>query len=567
MLRDALSACRAGFVVAALFSLGINLLLLTLPFYMWQIFDRVLVSHSVETLLYLSLIAAVAILAGSLLECARSHIMARLSLWLERRLGAPILAESVVRGFRAGQTPSVQPLRDLSTFRGFLGSPTIFAIMDAPWTPIYVGVIFLLHPWLGMLAVAGAVVLFGLALVNDRATRKPLQGANNASIAALAQADGAARNADVVMAMGMLDNITRRWTNANAEMLALQARASAIGARLAAASKFCRLLLQMGTLGIGAWLVLQNTITAGAMIAASILMSRALAPVEQAIVSWRSAIAARGAYRRLKTVAVEAQTKAPSMPLPIPLGELKVEGLAYHHPTMRDPILRNVSFRLAPGESMGIIGPTATGKTTLARLLIGNLKPQSGVARLDGVDVAQWDRQDIGQHVGYLPQDVELFRGTVAENIARMGEVDAATVVAAARLAGVHDLILALPKGYETEIGEGGATLSGGQRQRIALARALYGSPRFVVLDEPNSNLDQAGEDALLNALARLKEQRTTCVIVAHRPNVLRRVDKILLIRGASAHRFGARDEILAEVTGLSREQTLGVKTGAAAHG
>lgn len=562
MLAGALGACRGGLGAVVVFSLFANVLMLTLPLYMWQVFDRVIVSRSVETLLYLTLIAVAAIAAGSLIEAARSHIMVRFSTWLEQRLGGSLLAESIAAAYRRGLPPSVQALRDLSTFRTFLAGPSVFPIMDAPWLPIYVGILFLLHPALGFLGLGGGVVLFAMAVLSELATRKPLQRANAAQIAALSTAEAAARNADTIMAMGMLGDLVARWRRSNAETMDLQARASIRAGHIAAASRFLRFFLQMAALGLGAWLVLQNAISAGAMIAGSILLSRALAPVEQAIASWRSAITAHLAYRRLKSMAAEMRPEAATMPLPEPRGALRADDLTYQPAGRREPLFRNLSFRLEPGEAMGLIGPTAAGKTTLARLIVGNLAPRAGNVRLDGADVAHWDRGDLGRHIGYLPQDVELFRGTVRENIARMGEGDPATVIAAAQLAGVHDLILALPQGYETEIGEAGAALSGGQRQRVALARALYRGPRLVVLDEPNSNLDQAGEEALVRALVKLQEMKVTTVIVAHRPSILRRVDKILMIRSDGAWRFAPRDEILAELAAAAREQAASAAGG-----
>jgi PrtD family type I secretion system ABC transporter len=358
------------------------------------------------------------------------------------------------------------------------------------------------------------------------------------------------RNADVVNSMGMRSNLIGRWQRKNGEMLTLQAQASKRGGGITAVSKFLRFVLQIGIMGGGAWLVIQNEMTAGAMIAGSILMGRALAPVEQAIGSWRSAIAARGAYERVKQqLALTADDEA-QMSLPVPSGRLTVEGVTYFHQGATEPVLRNVAFRLEPGEALGLIGPSAAGKTTLARLLVGNIAPRAGAVRLDGVDIAQWDGEDLGKHLGYLPQDVELFAGTVRENIARMGEGKAEDVVAVAKLAGVHDMILRLSAGYETDIGDSGAALSGGERQRVGLARALYGAPKFVVLDEPNASLDNVGEEALVQAIATLKQRGITQVIIAHRPSILRHVDKILVMRDGAVQMFGPREEVLKKLIG-----------------
>jgi PrtD family type I secretion system ABC transporter len=392
-------------------------------------------------------------------------------------------------------------------------------------------------------------------LFNELATRKLLARSGTSSIHSLNQAQSAVHNADVIRAMGMAPNLIRRWQQQNAETLALQARASNRGGAITSASKFFRLMLQIAMLGTGAWLVLQAEVTPGVMIAGSILMARALAPVEQAIGTWRSAVAARDAYKRVKQLLAALPARPESMPLPAPSGKVSVEGLAYIHPGATDPVLRGVTFELNAGEAMGLIGPSAAGKTTLARLVVGNLTPRAGHARLDGMDVAEWDSEDRGQYIGYLPQDVELFSGTVRENIARMGEGDTEDIIAAAKLAGVHDLILRLPQGYETEIGDGGASLSGGERQRIALARALYGDARLIVLDEPNASLDSEGEAALVNALQTLSENNITLVVIAHRPSILRNMDKVLVLRDGAMSAFGPRDEVLPAVTAPRRDE------------
>jgi PrtD family type I secretion system ABC transporter len=436
------------------------------------------------------------------------------------------------------------------TFRTFLTGPAIFPFLDAPWTPVFIAVIFMFHPLLGWLSIAGATILFAMALINELSTRSLLMLAGGASIKSLRVAESAVRNADVIEAMGMMPNIVRRWRVENATMLDLQAKASRRSGVITATSRFIRLFLQVAMLGVGAWLAINDEVTPGAMIAGSILLGRALAPVEQAIASWKSAVAARGAYGRIKRQLNAVSPRAEAMALPAPAGQFSVEGMSYLYPGASEPVLRTIDFRLEPGESVGLIGPTAVGKTTLARLAVGNLRPSAGHIRLDTTDVAQWDPVDLGQYIGYLPQDVELFAGTVRENIARMGEGENEQVVAAAQLAGVHEIILGLPAGYETEIGEGGAVLSGGQRQRIGLARAVFGDPKFIVLDEPNANLDHDGEVALLETVAKLKAQGATMIIIAHRPSVLRHVDKILVLRNGGVQMFGDRDEVMAKLAG-----------------
>jgi ATP-binding cassette subfamily B protein/ATP-binding cassette subfamily C protein len=550
LLANALGTCRGAFVAVVIFTMCINLLMLSAPIYMLQVFDRVLSSRSTDTLVLLTLIVGVALATLAILEVARNQVMIRISDWLENRLGSSILAGSVEAALQHGGAPSAQGLRDLSTFKTFLTGPGMFPILDAPWTPIFLGVIFMLHPVLGWMSLAGAVALFSLALINKMATRELVAKASALSIRAFQDAEAVVRNADVVNSMGMRSNLIGRWQRKNGEMLTLQAQASKRGGGITAVSKFLRFVLQIGIMGGGAWLVIQNEMTAGAMIAGSILMGRALAPVEQAIGSWRSAIAARGAYERVKQQLALTADDAAQMSLPGPSGRLTVEGVTYFHQGATEPVLRNIAFRLEPGEALGLVGPSAAGKTTLARLLVGNIAPRAGAVRLDGVDIAQWDGEDLGKHLGYLPQDVELFAGTVRENIARMGEGKAEDVVAVAKLAGVHDMILRLSAGYETEIGDSGAALSGGERQRVGLARALYGAPKFVVLDEPNASLDNVGEEALVQAIATLKKRGITQVIIAHRPSILRHVDKILVMRDGAVQMFGPREEVLKKLIG-----------------
>ena len=550
MLKEALGVCRNGFVVVVVFSLFINLLMLTAPLYMLQMFDRVLSSRSTDTLVLLTVIAVAALLVYAILEAVRGQVMIRIGSWLDRKLGGPILASSVSLSLRGSKQPSVQGLRDLSTYRTFLTGPAMFPLLDSPWTPIFVAIIFLLHPMLGWLSMAGAIVLFCLAIANDLLSRKLLARAGGVSIKALNQAEALVRNADAIEAMGMMPNLTARWHRDNSEMLALQGRASTVSGRITAASKFVRLLLQVGMLATGAWFVLAGEITPGVMIAGSILMARALAPVEQAIGSWRTMVSARSAYGRIKAQLLTAPPRGQSMPLPEPKGQLSAEGVMYAHAGASEPMLRAITFALEAGETLGLIGPSASGKTTLARLLVGNLKPRVGHVRLDGVDVADWDPEDLGRHIGYLPQDVELFSGTVKENIARMGETSPEAVIEAAQTAGVHELVLRLPSGYDTEIGEAGAVLSGGERQRIAFARAIYGNPKFVVLDEPNASLDHAGEEALLDAIGKLRVQGVTLVVIAHRPSILRHVDKVLVLSEGAIQTFGPRDEVVPQVTG-----------------
>ncbi len=554
-LREALAACRGGFIAAALFSLFINLLMLVTPLYMLQLFDRVLGSRSTDTLMVLTVITVLALLTMAGLMVVRGRVLVWIGTWIDRRIGGNVLAAGI-EATATGREPSVQGLRDVSTVSTFLTGSGVFSLMDAPWTPIFIAFVFFLHPLLGWISLIGACVLFVLALVNELATRKLLARSSAASIQSLQQAEAAARNADAVLAMGMAPNLIRRWQRQNIETTTLQARASNRSGAITSVSKFGRLILQIAMLGTGALLVLEGEVTPGVMIAGSILMARALAPVEQAIGMWRSAVAARDAYKRVRLLLAAKPARATSMPLPAPSGNISVEGLTYIHTGASDPVLRSITFELQAGEAMGLIGPSASGKTTLARLLVGNLTPRAGHARLDGMDMAKWDPVDRGQYVGYLPQDVELFSSTVRENIARMGEDDSVDIIAAAKVAGVHELIMRLPKGYETEIGEDGAALSGGERQRIALARALYGNSKLIVLDEPNASLDSEGEAALVEALQTLRENNVTMVVIAHRPSILRNMDKVLVLRDGAMCAFGPRDEVLPAVMAPSGESS-----------
>jgi ATP-binding cassette subfamily B protein/ATP-binding cassette subfamily C protein len=548
LLRDSVSACKKAFAVVAVFSMCINLLMLTAPLYMLQVFDRVITSRNTDTLIMLTLIAGLALLAMAALEAVRTFALIRISSWLDNQLAGHVLSGAVVAALHSERAPSVQGLRDLATLRTFLSGQSIFPIMDAPWTPIFLAVMFMLHSYLGWLSVFGAIVLFALALANEVTTRNLLVQSGGASMAALSQAETAARNADVIEAMGMMPSMIKRWRGKNLESLDLQARASARSGSITASSKLFRMFLQIGILSIGAWLVIQGELTAGAMIAGSILMGRALAPVEQAIGTWKQMVGARNAYDRIKDQLDQSPSGPPGMPLPAPTGVVHADGAAFTYPGAREPILRNITFGLEPGEALGLIGPTAVGKTTLARMLVGNLSPVAGHMRLDGMDVSQWASDDLGKHIGYLPQGIELFSGTISENIARMQEVDSEMVIAAARQAGVHDMILGMEKGYDTEIGEGGKALSGGQRQRIGLARALYGDPRLLVFDEPNSNLDNDGEAALIGAIRSLKARGATAVVIAHRPSILRDVDKILVLKAGTVEMFGPRDDVQAKL-------------------
>jgi PrtD family type I secretion system ABC transporter len=544
-LDRALRELRPGFATLMLFTCGINLLILSSPLYMWQIYDRVLTSGRVETLVFLTLITAAALLALGALDAVRGHILGRMGSWLDRQLTPDVITASLRRTLH-GEPAGGQALRDLATVRNFLAGSGVSALLDAPWAPVFIVVITLMHPLLGLVALGAALALLALAVANEAASRRPLRDAAQRSIRAMQRAEAAIRNADVVQAMGMRCDFIRRWSALNEESLALQLKAGDRNATLVGFSKFLRMFVQVLILGAGAWLVLQGDLTSGSMIAASILLGCALAPLEQSIAAWKVLVAARDARDRLHALFARLPPEPQGMRLPAPRGRLSCEQVVYSPPGRTEPALRGVSFAVEPGTGLGIVGPSAAGKSTLCKILVGTWRPTRGSARLDGADLFAWSADLLGRHIGYLPQDVELFAGTVGENIARLrADPDPDAVVTAAEAAGVHEMILALPQGYDTEIGEAGSHLSGGQRQRIGLARALYGMPRVVVLDEPNASLDGDGETALLRALFTAKSWGATVVIVAHQPRILAPIDQLLLLRHGAVEAVGPRDEVL----------------------
>jgi ATP-binding cassette subfamily C protein len=540
------------------FSAGINMLMLTGALYMLQVYHRVLSSHSLETLLMLSLMAAAALATMAGLEVVRGRLLATVGSWMNARLAPVLLTASVEYAATAPGQANARPLRDLDQVRNFFTSPSIFPILDAPWAPLFFAAIFFMHPWLGWLALCGGIVLFALALLNEYLTRKPLTEAASAQSRAYVQAEAAIRNAEVVQAMGMLKPLLEGWKVQQDEANKGQVLAANRGGVIAALARCHRLALQMAILGLGAYLVLRNQASPGIMISASILMGRALSPVEQAIGTWKATVGARAAYKRLTAVAGQHPEATPVLPLPRPKGRFEADNIVLGRQG-GEPILKGISFHLEPGEAMALIGQSAAGKTSLARILAGAWRPSGGRALLDGMDVAQWAAEDRGHYVGYLPQDIELFAGTVSENICRFAKLSPVVfdkVVKAAQLAGVHELIKGLPKGYLTEIGESGAVLSGGQRQRIGLARALYDDPALIILDEPNSNLDRDGEEALIAALGTVKAAGTTVILIAHRPNIMETVDKILVLNRGQQDLFGPRDYVFNELAARVRKVT-----------
>ena len=541
----ALTAYKRAFFNIGLFSAVINLLMLAPALYMLQVYDRVLASGNQMTLLMLTLMILGLFGLMGALEWVRSQVVIRLGTQMDMRLNQRVYDAAFEAQLRTGSPAAGQALNDLTSLRQFATGNALFAFFDAPWFPVYLFVIFMFSPWLGLLALGGAVLLMILAWVNQRVSQAPLKAASELSVQATQQASAHLRNAEAIEAMGMLDTLRGRWLAQHTAFLAQQNLASEKTATVSAWSKGVRLALQSLVLGLGALLAVQGQITAGMMIAGSILMGRVLSPIDQLIGVWKQWSSARLAYQRLEALLHSYPARAQRMALPAPRGELAVEQLSASAPGTRRATLANLSFTLPAGQVLGVIGPSGCGKSTLARLLIGVWQPLAGKVRLDGAELSQWDKHQLGPHLGYLPQDIQLFAGTIAENIARFAEVDADKVLAAAQLAGVHQLILQLPEGYETRLGEGGAGLSGGQKQRIGLARALYGLPAVIVLDEPNSNLDEAGEQALLQAIVQLKQHKRTLILITHKPNVLTLTDQLLILREGQLQAFGPTAKVL----------------------
>lgn len=547
-LAQTLASFRGAFRTVGVFSAIINLLMLVPSLYMLQVYDRVLASGNQTTLLMLTVMVLGAFLLMNGLELVRSLLLVRVSTQLDVRLGQRVFTAAFERNLRQPGSPAGQALQDLGTVRQFVGGQGLFAFFDAPWFPLYLAVIFMFDWILGVFALAGTALLVALAWANETVSRNPLAQANALSVQAGQLATNQLRNAEVIEAMGMLPQLMARWARINRRMLKLQCDASEKAGTVSAVSKFTRISLQSLILGLGAMLALQERITPGMMIVGSILMGRALAPVDQLINVWKGWAATRSAWQRLSDLLTEHPVRARAMDLPRPRGQLALEAVTAMPPGSAQPALRNVSFILPEGEVLGVLGASGSGKSTLARLLVGVWGATAGTVRLDGYDLQHWNRDELGPAIGYLPQDIELFAGTVSENIARFRDVDADKVIAAARLAGVHELIQHFPQGYDTPLGEGGAGLSGGQKQRIALARALYDEPALVVLDEPNANLDDQGEHALLQAIVKLRQQGRTVVLVSHRASVLQATTRVLLLRQGTLQAYGPTREVLAEL-------------------
>jgi ATP-binding cassette subfamily C exporter for protease/lipase len=553
-IEQALLGLKSTFWTVGVFSAISNLLMLVPSLYMLQVYDRVLQSRNEITLAMLTLLmlGAYALMAG--LELVRSFVLVRVGARFDMTLNKRVYSAAFEQNLKQAGGNAGQALQDLMNLRQFLTGNALFAFFDAPWFPIYLIVIFMFQPSLGVFALVGTAILVTLAVVNEKVTRQPLAEANLMAITSSTMATNNLRNAEVIESMGMLPNLMQRWFKSHGLFLKLQADASEKAGKIAAATKFVQVSLQSLVLGFGALLVLENKITPGMMIASSILVGRALAPVQQLIAVWKSWSSTRSAYERLTKLLEANPAREAGMPLPKPQGALAVENVAAAAPGMKNAVIKGLSFALNPGDVLGVIGPSGAGKSTLARLLVGVWPSAVGKVRLDGADIYAWNKGELGPNIGYLPQDIELFAGTVSENIARFGDIDPDKVVQAAKRAGVHDMILHMPEGYDTKLGDGGAGLSGGQKQRLGLARAMYGDPALIVLDEPNSNLDDVGEAALVQAVTDLRQRGKTIVLITHRTNVIGVTNKLLLLRDGAAQMFGPTQEVLAALQEANRK-------------
>jgi PrtD family type I secretion system ABC transporter len=548
-MRAFLRKFKIFFIFAGLFSFVINMLLLTPSLYMLQVYDRVLGSRSEETLLMLTLILGGAMLVMGALEFVRSRLLVTANNAIDAMM-APFLMHKMIAGATNPEGSHYSSgLKDLNAIKTFLSGSGILALFDAPWLPVYLIILWYMHPLMFWIAVLGAGLMLILTILNELLTRQPMGEAGAAGRQAGNFVSAGMRNAEAVNAMGMQRGLLQRWSVLNSKSLELQSRASNRAGKISGLTKFVRQFIQSVMLGAGAWLVIKSQgFTPGFMIAGTIMLGKALAPIEHVISSWKGLLEARTAYGRLDVFIKSLAQELPHMELPPPTGLLSLERVSFGFRATNKVVIKDVSLALMPGESMGIIGPSAAGKSSLARLVTGVWKPITGTVRLDGSDIAGWDKEILGRYMGYLPQDVELFAGSIADNIARLDVPDTERVIAAAKLAGVHDMILKMPDGYDTQIGDGGAVLSGGQRQRVALARALFSNPKLVVLDEPNASLDESGEAALLGALNHMKQNGTTAIVITHKLSLLANVDKLLVLQDGATVLFGPRDAVIAEL-------------------
>ncbi len=562
-IKEALKSSKKGFMAAGFFSLFINLLMLTGPIYMLQVYDRVVASRSLETLLFLTIIMVFMFGIIGTLEWVRSRILVRISNQLDQHMSQRVYSAMFELGIRSPNQRTSQPLNDLTSIRQFMTGNGLFAFFDVPWMPIYIGLLFVFHPAFGWFATGAAIILLCVAILNERSTKKLLSEANGENVKAQNLATSNLRNTEVLHAMGMLPNIMGRWFQQHQLFLTKQTEASDKAGIYANLSKVLRMVFQSLILGLGAYYVVLNEMSPGMMIAGSILMGRALAPLDLLINSWSGFNNARTARARLKEVLDAIPAEERNMQLPAPAGRVTVENLVVVPPAATKPALSGVNFDVLPGEQIGIVGPSAAGKSTLARAMLGIWPARGGAVRIDGAEIQHYNADQLGPHIGYLPQDIELFNGTVSENIARFREVDPDKVVIAAKKAGVHELILRLPEAYDTPIGADTGSLSGGQRQRIGLARALYDSPQIVVLDEPNSNLDEQGEHALADTMKILKQEGATVFVISHRSSILQHIDKLLVMKDGQVQHFGPRDDVMKQLAANKAELTRIANAGA----
>jgi ATP-binding cassette subfamily C protein RsaD len=553
VLDQAVLVAKPAVITAMVFSFFINILALVSPLYMLQVYDRVLSSRNVATLVVLTLICIFLFIVYGLLEALRTQVLVRGGLKFDGVARDPIF-RSVLDSTLTRRGGGGQAFRDMDQVREFMTGGLI-AFCDAPWTPVFIIVSWMLHPFFGILAIVSCIIIFGLAVMNDNATKNPVQMATMASIAAQNDAGSTLRNAEVMKAMGMWGGLQARWRVRRDEQVAWQAAASDAGGAVMSGIKVFRQVVQTLILGGGAYLAIQGKISAGSMIAGSILVGRALAPIEGAVGQWKNLIGARGAWDRVQTMLRDEKSTEDHMSLPEPRGVLSAEAASIVPPGAQQPTMRQASFRVDAGTAVALVGPSAAGKSSLLRGIVGVWPCAAGVIRLDGYDIKQWDPEKLGRHIGYLPQDIELFSGTVAQNIARFTEYESQEVIDAAMLAGVHEMIQTLPMGYDTPIGEGGTSLSGGQRQRLAMARAVFRMPALLVLDEPNASLDQAGEIALMQAMNALKAAKRTVIFATHKVNLLGQADYIMVINQGVIADFGERDVMLAKLTGAAPPQ------------
>lgn len=550
-LAAALGACRRAFIAIALFSGMSNILMLSGALFMLEVYDRVLPSRSVPTLVGLLILIAGLYGAQGLIDMIRSRILVRIGHSLDETMSLRVYDAIVRLPLKVGaKGDGTQPIRDLDSVRSFLGGSGPVAFFDLPWMPIYLGICFLFHTLLGLTALLGAIILITLTVATELKTRRPTRSAAQFAMARNSLLEASRRNAEAIAAMGMAGRISKRWNDLNRSFVASSGRASDVAGGLGAFSKVLRLLLQSSILAVGAWLVIEQESTPGIIIAGSILGARALAPVDLAIANWRGFVGARQSWQRLSRLLGHLPPASEPMPLRPPTRTLVVQNAAVTPPGQPKIVCQDVNFTLTAGKALGVIGPTASGKSSLARMLVGVWTPARGTVRLDGATFDQWSPESLGRHIGYVPQDVELFNGTVAQNIARFEDPpDPDAVITAAQAAGVHDLIIELPEGYETVVGEQGSALSAGQAQRVALARALYRDPFLVVLDEPNSNLDAEGDEALTKAILGLRARGAITVVVAHRPSAIAGVDYILIMGKGRQQQFGLKEEVLSRLT------------------